>query len=132
MVRLEGLISKKVVRRWLEHYESLVTGDRPLDYIGTNSGAKSYDGITNSQLNKVMLEAAFKDMPIGLWLCTKYRWVDRKPLGETLARLKTWGVCASKSSYYRRCDLAITYIYYHVNGRAANIKDLLDKLEKIS
>jgi hypothetical protein len=70
-----------------------------------------------------MLEAAIKDMPPVLYICLKYRWVDQLPLGKTLERT---GI--PKSTYYRRCDKAIEFIYYHVNGIAAGMKDLLDRI----
>jgi hypothetical protein len=70
-----------------------------------------------------MLEAAIKDMPPVLYICLKYHWVDQLPLGKTLERT---GI--PKSTYYRRCDKDIEFIYYHVNGIAAGMKDLLDRI----
>jgi hypothetical protein len=37
---IEGYISKKNIKRWLENYEALVAGDRPYDAIPTNAGRR--------------------------------------------------------------------------------------------
>lgn len=124
-VRIEGLISKKAVRRWLENYESLISEDRPPDFIPGNSSGKPGDGISNAKLNKIMLEAAIRDLPPVLKVCLEYRWVLQLPLGDTLRKTGL-----PKSTYYRRCDKAVDFIYYHVNGKAAGIKDLLQKIRE--
>jgi len=122
-VRIEGLVSKKVVLGWLENYDSLVSGDRPFDAMPSNSGAKVFDGVSGGQMNKIMLEAAIRDLPPVLHVCLVYRWVERRPLWEALRRT---GI--PKSTYYRRCAKAVEFIYYHVNGIAAGIKDLLTQI----
>jgi DNA-directed RNA polymerase specialized sigma24 family protein len=125
-VRIEGLVSKKVIRAWLDDWDSL-QGDGPPKYQACfNSGSKPYDGVSNKQLNKIMLEAALNDLPPVLYVCAKYRWVEQLPLSETLERT---GI--AKSTYYRRCDKAVEFIYYHVNGIAAGIKDLLEKIREV-
>lgn len=122
-IRVEGLISKKVIKSWLENLESLYRGDKPLDAVVTNSGPKSMDGVSGSMLNRLMLESALKDMPPVLYICLKYRWIDQLPIVEALERT---GI--PKSTYYRRCDKAVDFIYYHVNGVAAGVKDLIDTI----
>lgn len=122
-VRIEGLVSKKAVLGWLENYESLVAGDRPFDAMPSNSGPKVFDGVSGGQLNRIMLDAAIDDLPPVLAVCLKYRWVEQLPLGQALYRT---GI--PKSTYYRRCGKAVEYIYYHVNGIAAGIKDLLTQI----
>ena len=122
-VRIKGLISTKVITSWLEEWDSLVAGDRPLDAMPANGGPKQMDGVSNGMINKIMLDAAIKALPPVLYICLMYRWVDQVPLPKVLL---TTGI--AKSTYYRRCDKAVEFIYYHVNGMAAGIKDLLDKI----
>jgi len=122
-VRIQGLISTKVITSWLEEWDSLVAGDRPLDAIPASSGPKQMDGISNGMINKMMLDAAVRALPPVLYACVMYRWVDQVPLCKVLEQT---GI--AKSTYYRRCDKAVEFIYYHINGMAAGIKDLLDKI----
>ena len=122
-VRVEGLISKKVIKSWLEQWEYLEAGDKPLDAVVMNSGPKNRDGVSSSQINRIMLEAAIADMPPVLYLCLKYRWIDQVPIVKIV---EATGI--PKSTYYRRCDKAVEFIYYHVNGMAAGVKDLIDRI----
>jgi len=41
---IQGHVSKRVIRSWLENYQSLVGGDIIPELI-SNSGPKEYDGI---------------------------------------------------------------------------------------
>ena len=106
-VKVEGLISKRVIKLWLEAGASIETWDK----------------VTNGTVNTIMLKAAIADLPPVLKVCLQYRWVDQLPRKEILART---GI--PKTTYYRRCDKAVEFIYYHVNGMAAGLKDLLDKI----
>jgi fimbrial chaperone protein len=122
-VRIAGLISKACIRRWLENYESVIAQDRPADAIPTNSGPKSYDGVSNTAINRIMLEAAIRDLPPVLKVCLELRWITQLKLTETLRKT---GI--PKTTYYRRCNKAVDFIYYHVNGMAAQLKDLVDSI----
>lgn len=125
-IRIEGLVSKNVIKSWLEEWDSMQAGSRPMDAIPTSSGPKTQDGVSNSRINIIMLDAAIKDLPPVLYVCLMYRWVDQVPLNKVLEKT---GI--AKSTYYRRCEKAIDYIYYHVNGMAAGIKDLIDAINKV-
>lgn len=122
-VRIEGLISRKVIRCWLDNWESLQAGDSPPDAITGNSGPKARDGITGNMINRIMLEAAIADLPPVLKVCLEYRWIQQLPREAIYART---GI--PKTTYYRRCNKAVDFIYYHVNGIAAGMKDLVDKI----
>lgn len=122
-----ALISKKQVRAWLTNYQALASGDRPPDFVPGNSGCKPSDGITGSQMNKIMLDAAVKALPDLVRACVGARWIRRLPLGKTLALL---GI--SKDVYYKRCEWGVDFIYAHVNGKRANIQALIDKIREIS
>jgi hypothetical protein len=126
-VKIEGLVSRKVIKLWLENYESLVVRDRPFDALPANSSYKSPDGVSNGVINKIMLEAAVKALPGKLFLCVYYRWIMRQPLNTTL-RLLGDIKPLPKTTYYRRCDKAVDFIYYHINGMAAQLKDLVDRI----
>ena len=109
------LVSKKAVRSWLEEYTELYRGCGPnLDDIRvSNTGKKPADGITDKVLNRAMLSAALRSMwkEAGiLYFCCVARWIRPQPLGKTL---KTAGIL--KDKYYRRCEWAVDYIYFHVN-----------------
>lgn len=120
------LISKKVIKYWLDNYTSIIANDRPVDAIPSNSGKKSYDGISWKQIDRIMLQDAIEKLPRLLKKCVYARWVDPQPLGETLRNLNL-----TKDVYYKRCSWAIDGIYYHVNGEFANIQDLYNKIRKI-
>lgn len=106
-VRIEGLVSKRVIKLWLEAGASMETWDR----------------ITNGTIDTIMLSSAIKDLPPVLKVCLQFRWIDQLPLKETLERT---GI--PKTTYYRRCDKAVEFLYYHINDMAAGLKDLLDKV----
>lgn len=107
-VKIDGMVSKVVIRIWLEE--------------GADIG--SWNRINNGTVDKIMLEAAIKELPPVLKLCFDYRWIKRwKP---TAVENRTG---LPKSTYYRRCNRAIDFIYYHVNGEAAGLKDLLEAIK---
>lgn len=105
-------ISRRTVRRWLNEWDSLVRGGPPTEDIApVNGGCKPTDGITNRQLNKIMLEMAYEALPIELRTVAYYRWVKPGPLGWTLKHLDY-----TKDQYYYRCDKVVSYVYHFVNG----------------
>lgn len=128
--RLDGHINKKQVRKWLENYQNLDAGDRPDDYVPTNSGPKPEDGVTGGMINKIMLDKAIGQLPPELYFVVKCRWVDKLPLGETFNYLKLQGIEIAKTTYYKRCDKAVDFIYRKVNGLYLNYAEFLDKVEK--
>lgn len=124
MKKIEGYVSKKAVLYWLENYESLQAGDRPIDAIPTNSGGpKAYDGISNNQLNRLMLDQAIENLPKLAKACCKARWVHRITVRKTLNTLEI-----DKDVYYNRCKLAVDLIHKEINGEKTNYKDLLEKI----
>jgi DNA-directed RNA polymerase specialized sigma24 family protein len=123
--RVEGYISKKVIKRWLEEYDYLAAGDRPPDAPPTNSGPKAYDGVSAGKLNKIMLDQAIDRLPPLMKACIRARYIYKLPLKATLRAL---GI--GPKIYYNRCDLAIRHIYYQLNGRTANIMDLLKEIKR--
>jgi hypothetical protein len=70
---------------------------------------------------------AFHDMPNILHTCAVVRWLQPVALGDALKI-----VGKPKTTYYRLCDKVIFYIYYHVNGQAARLEDLVEKIKNIS
>lgn len=122
-VRIDGLISRKVIIGWLENWESLQAGDSPPDAISGNSGPKSRDGVAGNTINRIMIEAAIADLPPVLKVCVEYRWIEQIPRKHIYART---GI--PKTTYYRRCAKAVDFIYHHVNGGAAGMKALVDAI----
>ena len=123
MVKIEGYISKRTIKRWLENYDSLAAEDRFPDAISTHSGPKAYDGISNSRLNRMMLDQAIENLPDLMKACIKARYIYKLPRKRTLQLL---GI--SSAVYYNRCKLAIDHIYLDLNGDLAGIKRLLEKI----
>jgi DNA-directed RNA polymerase specialized sigma24 family protein len=123
MKKIEGYVSKKVILYWLENYEYLQAKDTPPDAIPTNSGPKSYDGVSANQLNKVMLDQAIDELPKLAKACIKSRYVYKIAAGRTCSVLDI-----SKDVYYDRCKLGVDLIYQQLNGERANYKKLLEKI----
>jgi hypothetical protein len=126
-MKLEGVVSRKVIRLWLENYQALTSGDRIPEAVVFCS-RKADDGIGGTFLNRVMLEKAIGQLERAapkVYACCKARWIEPQGLGETLRAL-----VLSKSAYYRACDRSVDFIYYQVNGKAANLLDLIKAIQK--
>jgi DNA-directed RNA polymerase specialized sigma subunit len=122
-VEIEGLIKKLTIIGWLENYEYLEAKDTPPDAMPGNSGPKSYDGVSASQLNKLMLDQAIDKLPKLTKAICKAHWVHKIPVKKTLQTLEI-----SKSVYNDRKKQAVDLIYQDLNGIRANYVGLLDKI----
>lgn len=122
-VRVEGYVSKKAVKRWLEDYEYIAAGDSPPDAPPSNSGPKNNDGWGAGKLNKIMLDQAIENLPPLVRACVKARWVHKLPLRKTLRILEI-----KEGVYYNRCDLGVDLIYQELNGEVGRYKALYDKI----
>jgi hypothetical protein len=123
--RIEGYISKKAVRYWLENYEYLEAGDRPPDAPPSNSGPKSPDGVSANQLNKIMLDQAIENLPPLHKACVKARWVYKFRMSHTLRTLEI-----GSSVYKQRTNEAITLIHDELNGDKVGYMGLLSEILK--
>ena len=122
--RIEGYISKKAITHWLENYNSLAAGDRPIEEsIGSGGGPKSPDGITNSKLNQIMLDKAIENLPKLTRAVCKARWVYQFPRRKTMKTLMI-----SESVYNQHRRTAVNLIYRELNGEMVNYSELLDKI----
>ena len=111
---------------WLNNYAEVIYGGRYENRLTpVNRSAKPYDGIGSGRLNKMMLQAAIKELPSVLKNVIIARYIKRMPLKETL---KLLGI--PKDKYYKRCDWAIDYIYYSVNSNTNGKSALLLKINK--
>jgi hypothetical protein len=109
---LTGRISRRTVRRWLSEWDNLVCGGPPTeDPIPCNTTSRPTDGISNRQLNKIMLEMAYAALPLELRIVVYYRWVRPQPFRWVLEHLNY-----TKDQYYYRCDKAVSFVYHYVNG----------------
>jgi hypothetical protein len=118
---IRGHISKRLVRSWLENYQSLVGGDIIPELI-SNSGPKEYDNIPIGLIHKIMLDEAIKALPRPERDCVFYRWIMRLSLSQCLKRTGL-----EKSGYYGCCDKAVRSIYRYINGLGINYSELLAK-----
>ena len=125
MVRIEGFISRKVIRSWLDNYDSLAAQDVAVDALPSNSGAKSYDGVGGSQMNKVMLDDAIEHLPPLIRACTIARWIKRWDTREATKTLRV-----SRDLYFIRCSQAVDLIYLQLNGSAVNYRNLVKEIKK--
>jgi hypothetical protein len=128
-VYVEGLFSKKVIVKLLEDYHSL--GEikiRTTNYAEERSSSSSVksDGVSGRIINKMMIDQALKAIPdqkvrycaVALWIQNKRPTVIAKQLG------------ISRPTFYKYKSEAIDFIYRHVNGERAGVKDLLDTILK--
>lgn len=118
-------MSKKNIRRLLENYAALESGDQLPADAPVNGGPKSYDGVTGSKLNKIMLDDAITKLSPWMQTVVKCRWTRQLSPQDAM---KVLG--CSKGVYYHRCKLAVEQIYIHVNGAAAGIVALYAKIDK--
>ncbi len=62
MTRIDGYVSKKTIRLWLENYESLAIGDRFPDAASSFTDPNAQDGKSDERLNKIVLDQAIKQL----------------------------------------------------------------------
>jgi DNA-directed RNA polymerase specialized sigma24 family protein len=122
-MRIEGYVSKKNIRRWLDNYEALAVGDRPADAVPTNSGPKNYDGVSGGRLNKIMLDDAIKKLPRLQRACVTCKWIRQLRPAEALRLL---GI--TKAEYTAGCNAAVDSIYASINGPIAGVKQLMQAI----
>ncbi|MCY9198114.1 hypothetical protein MOE86_15655 [Bacillus atrophaeus] len=123
-VRVEDYMSKSTIQKLLENYTELAAGERPDDVV-SSGGPKAYDGVTGTQLNKIMLDSAIENLPADIRSCVKSRYVYKLPMSLAV---DTLGI--SKKVYYNNCKRAIDLIHKEFNGKSANAKALLEKIIK--
>lgn len=125
MKKIEGYVSKKAIRFWLENYEYLEAGALiPTDEVRSTGGAqKAEDGKTANELNKIMLDQAIEQLPPLQRACIMARYVKKLKRDRTLKVLEI-----SASIYYERCNMAIEEIHTQINGEKKQYKGLLDKI----
>nr|WP_233167690.1 hypothetical protein [Paenibacillus roseus] len=123
-MRLEGYISKKNIRRWLDNYASMVVGDRPYDALPSNSGPKAYDGVSDGRINKIMLDHTLeqlrRDKP-RTYACVQARWLLQLRTGEAMRKL---GI--PQDEYARRCSNAVDFLYLRINGKSDGYRRLAE------
>jgi DNA-directed RNA polymerase specialized sigma24 family protein len=105
------IISERTIRKWLDNYDLLVDGKCNFEIIATNSGPRNPDGISNSYLNRIMLQDAIKKLPGEIRNCVVLRWIKQVPLRKAASML---GVNGAK--YYKLCDAAVRELFITING----------------
>src|SRR5690625_1162654 len=119
---LDDYISKQTVRRWLEHYDTMLIDDRSFEELPGGS-PKEYDGIYDNQLNKIMLDKAVESLPGREKRCCIGRWINKEKCATICNEL---GI--SIHEYYRLCDRAVSLIYKRLNQRVLGARKLLDAI----
>lgn len=125
-MEIDGLITRKVIRKWLENYDRLVNDDKILN-MGMNTGSPPDDGISNAMLNKIMLDAALEKMKRvapNLYTVAKCRWLEQRTWKEA----KQITGLAKSTYYYRANVMVVNFIYFEVNGKAAGLKKLIEEI----
>ncbi|PFV44144.1 hypothetical protein [Bacillus thuringiensis] len=123
MTRIDGYVSKKTIRLWLENYESLAVGDRFLDAPPSFTGPGAQDGKSDGRLNKIVLDQAIKQLPKNMRYIVLARYVVKIPRKNTLRTMNI-----TETVYYTRCKQAVDILHMTINGDMVGMKKLIKKL----
>lgn len=125
MTRIDGYVSKKTIRLWLENYESLAVGDRFPDTPPSFTGPSAQDGKGDGRLNKIVLDQAIKQLPKNMRYVVLARYVVKIPRKRILHKLSING-----NEYYKYCDKAVDTLYLIINGDIVGMNQLIKKVEQ--
>ncbi|MED2754002.1 hypothetical protein P4278_28710 [Bacillus thuringiensis] len=123
MTRIDGYVSKKTIRLWLENYESLAVGDRFPDAPPSFTGPGAQDGKNDGRLNKIVLDQAIKQLPKNMQYIVLARYVMKIPRKNTLRTMNI-----TETVYYTRCKQAVDILHMTINGDMVGMKKLIKKL----
>ncbi|MCT6901937.1 MAG: hypothetical protein M3Z48_01760 [Lactobacillus sp.] len=123
MTRIDGYVSKKTIRLWLENYESLAVGDRFPDAPPSFTGPGAQDGKSDGRLNKIVLDQAIKQLPKNMQYIVLARYVAKIPRKNTLRTMNI-----TETVYYTRCKQAVDILHMTINGDMVGMKKLIKKL----
>lgn len=129
MSKIDCLVSRKNITRWLENYNELKAGGRIEREVAISGGGdKARDGISGAMIDMIMLDKGIdclrKDHEV-LYNCVYYRWIQCLRWKEVQPFLNM-----ARSTYYKYCEQAVDYLYYQVNGNAGGMADLLASISK--
>lgn len=125
MTRIDGYVSKKTIRLWLENYESLAVGDRFPDAPPSFTGPNAQDGKSDGRLNKIVLDQAIKQLPKNMRYIVLARYVVKIPRKRILHKLSIHA-----NEYYKYCDKAVDTLYRIINGDMVGMNQLIKKVEQ--
>ncbi|WP_144488876.1 hypothetical protein [Bacillus thuringiensis] len=125
MTRIDGYVSKKTIRLWLENYESLAVGDRFPDAPPSFTGPGALDGKGDGRLNKIVLDQAIKQLPKNMRYVVLARYVVKVPRKRILHTLSI-----NANEYYKYCDKAVDTLYLIINGDMVGMNQLIKKVEQ--
>ncbi|EMN7726848.1 hypothetical protein WB980_000092 [Bacillus cereus] len=125
MTRIDGYVSKKTIRLWLENYESLAVGDRFPDAPPSFTGPGAQDGKGDGRLNKIVLDQAIKQLPKNMKYIVLARYVVKVPRKRILHKLNIHA-----NEYYKYCDKAVETLYRIINGDMVGMNQLIKKVEQ--
>lgn len=125
MTRIDGYVSKKTIRLWLENYESLAVGDRFSDAPPSFTGPGAQDGKSDGRLNKIVLDQAIKQLPKNMRYIVIARYVVKISRKRILHKLNIHA-----NEYYKYCDKAVDTLYRIINGDMVGMNQLIKKVEQ--
>ncbi|HDR6247602.1 TPA: hypothetical protein QCU24_005475 [Bacillus cereus] len=125
MTRIDGYVSKKTIRLWLENYESLAVGDWFPDAPPSFTGPATQDGKSDGRLNKIVLDQAIKQLPKNMRYIVIARYVVKIPRKRILHKLNIHA-----NEYYKYCDKAVDTLYRIINGDMVGMNQLIKKVEQ--
>ncbi|MDZ5608573.1 hypothetical protein U2I54_16100 [Bacillus pseudomycoides] len=124
MTRIDGYVSKKTIKLWLENYESLAVGDRFPDTPPSFTGPITLDGKGDGRLNKIVLDQAIKQLPKNMKYIVLARYVYKIPRKRILHTLSI-----NANDYYKYCDKAVVRLHKIINGDMVGMNQLIKKLD---
>ncbi|PEF86253.1 hypothetical protein [Bacillus thuringiensis] len=125
MTRIDGYVSKKTIRLWLENYESLAVGDRFPGAPPSFTGPGAQDGKCDGRLNKIVLDQAIKQLPKNMRYIVIARYVVKIPRKRILHKLNIHA-----NEYYKYCNKAVETLYRIINGDMVGMNQLIKKVEQ--
>lgn len=125
MVRIEGYVSKTIIRRWLQDYHEFGRRGRELSETKGVAPTTS-DGWGGSKINKIMLDQALDSIPDPLTkYCAFARWVHVIRKDKVIKTLEASGRPMTDHRYKKYCDEAVDFIYRKINGNRVGMKELV-------
>lgn len=125
MIRIEGYVSKTIIRRWLRDYHEFDRRGRELSAPKGGAPVTS-DGWSGSKINKLMLDQALEAIPDPVAkYCAYARWVHAIPKSKIIRTMEASGRPMTNHRYKKYCDEAVDFIYRMINGDRVGMKELV-------
>lgn len=117
-MKIEGYVSKKIVRKMLDNYHTKQKRDRSFKEYVTSSSL-NVDGKSGADLDKIIIDQSVEKLPDIVRACCRARWYYKTAVRHTCNVL---GITVNE--YYSYCNEAIDLIYRDINGSKVGMKAL--------